>query len=146
MPKEKRIHAVHRRNATKAVPPNLPNNVEVRRSTIPKAGNGLFAKERLRKGAVLGEYIGEVLTAKQAEGRDPSYFIYKDEGGAKKGAAAMVVDGRTYANPMRWLNHSAQPNAYAELQHDGRILFKTKKAVQPGQELFIDYGPDYQFS
>lgn len=143
MPKEKRVRAVHRRTPSKAVPPNLPPEVQVRPSTVPNAGNGLFAKAKLKKGAVLGEYVGEVLSAKTAEGRDSSYFIYKDEKGPK--GDGYVVDGRSMSNPMRWLNHSKRPNAYAELQSDGRILFKTKKSVKPGEELFIDYGPDYEF-
>jgi uncharacterized protein len=135
---ERRIHKLHRRVPVKARPPNLPAGLEVKKSSIRKAGKGLFAKQKLKRRHILGEYVGEVLTYAQSKDRDPSYFIHTSE----DKTSGFVVDGVAMTNPMRWLNHSKKPNTQAELQTDGRILFVTTKPVKAGEELFIDYGYD----
>ena len=140
MPRERRVTKTHVRTPQRARPPNVPDFLEVKTSTIPNAGNGLFAKRSLPKGTVLGEYIGERLSFEEAKGRDSSYMMYADERGPNGG---QVIDGRTMENPMRWPNHDpANANARAEL-YGKRILFVTTKPVVKGREIKIDYGEDY---
>ena len=43
-----------------------PQGVEVRRSKIPNAGDGLFAARTFAKGELIGEYRGRVLSLLQA--------------------------------------------------------------------------------
>lgn len=124
--------------------PNVPAFLEVRTSTIPNAGMGLFARRSIPKGRVLGEYTGEKLTFAQAQGRDTSYMIYTDERGPAAGQEGTVIDGKTMENPMRWPNHNpSRENAFAEVDDKGHIFFRTKKAIAKGQEIFINYGEDY---
>lgn len=136
MPKPKAPRAVLPVKAKAETPPRLPSSLTVKDSTIAGAGKGLFAKRRLKKGTRLGEYIGERLTYAQAHGRDESYFIHTSE----DGKSGFVIDGKRMDNPMRWPNHSWNNNAQAEIQEDGRIIFRTKKPVGAGKEIFINYG------
>ena len=49
-----------------------------------------------------------------------------------------VIDGSRGGNSARWLNHACAPNC--ETVEDGdRIYIHTLRAIEPGEELFIDY-------
>lgn len=116
---------------------------DVKPSTIPNAGMGLFAKRRIRKGFRLGEYKGEKISYEEAHRRDPSYFIYLDAEPVPH--SGFVLDGRTMANPMRWPNHAVDPkyelpNAEFRLERNGRIYAYTLRPITPGEEVFVDYG------
>lgn len=51
----------------------LDKHLLVAESTIPKAGNGVFAKDAIRKGEFVYEYCGEILTMEEAEVRAETY-------------------------------------------------------------------------
>jgi len=98
----------------------LLEKVEVRRSAIH--GDGLFARKRLRKGQFIGRFEGEPTTT---DGTHVLWLI--DDEGFETG-----IHGR---NELRFLNHARPPNA--EFQDDELFALRN---VQPGAELFIDYG------
>ena len=111
--------------------------IQVRRSGIH--GKGVFAVQPLKKGAMVIEYTGEVISWKQALRRHPHdpkdpqhtfYFHIDDDN---------VIDGKHGGNASRWINHACTPNCEAD-EVDGRIFIKTLRAIKPGQELFYDYG------
>jgi SET domain-containing protein len=43
-------------------------------------------------------------------------------------------------NAARWINHACEPNCEAEETAEGRIFIKALRDLQPGEELFYDYG------
>jgi SET domain-containing protein len=138
MPKRKDVLSPRFRIRIKAKPHNLPDFLEVKESTIKGAGMGMFTKRSLKKGAALGNYIGERLTYKQSLGRNFRYFMHTsaDENGD-------VIDGITMENPMRWANHSAErPNSQPELNSNGTITLRTIVPVAAGEEILYDYGYD----
>ena len=111
--------------------------IQVRRSGIH--GKGVFALLPLKKGETVIEYIGEVISWKEALRRhphDPSdpqhtfYFHVDDKN---------VIDGARGGNASRWINHACTPNCEAD-EVDGRIFIKALRSLAPGQELFYDYG------
>ena len=98
--------------------------IEVRRS--PVHGRGVFARRRLRKGQLIGRFEGEPTA------EDGTYVLWLiDEDGEETG-----IRGR---NALRFLNHGEPANA----EFRDADLFAVRN-VQPGAELWIDYGPDWR--
>ena len=56
---------------------SCPEFLEIKNAQIPEMGLGVFAKKKLKKGVVLGKYIGEVLTAFQFHQRYPGDHIHE---------------------------------------------------------------------
>ncbi|HEU4458698.1 MAG TPA: SET domain-containing protein-lysine N-methyltransferase [Methylibium sp.] len=109
----------------------------MRRSGIH--GKGVFAIRPLAKGETLFEYVGEVIDWPEALRRHPhdpndpnhTFYFTVDED--------HVIDANVGGNASRWINHSCKPNCEADDQ-DGRIFIKTLRDIEPGTELFYDYG------
>ena len=123
--------------AAEVATPNGGRRIQVRKSGVH--GKGVFAVQALRKGELILEYVGEVITWTEALRRhphDPSqpdhtfYFHIDDE---------RVIDGNVGGNASRWINHSCAPNVEAE-DDTGRVYLKALRGIKPGEELFFDYG------
>ena len=71
----------------------------VRRS---KSGLGLFAGEDIKKKEFIIEYVGEVLTCKEADIRGGKYLFETSKN--------RFIDGSTRKNTARYINHSCAPN------------------------------------
>lgn len=122
--------------------PPLPPKVTGRRIQVRKSGvhgKGVFSVEALKKGEVIIEYKGEVISWKQALRRHPhdpkdpnhTFYFHIDD--------KRVIDAKYGGNAARWINHACTPNCEAD-EIDGRIFIKTLRAIRPGTELFYDYG------
>jgi SET domain-containing protein len=110
--------------------------IEVRKSTVH--GRGVFATERIRKGARIIEYTGRHLPWKEAEDlppRDPKdpyhTFLFSLDNGD-------VIDATVGGNESRWINHSCDPNCETYEEED-RIFVHALRGLRPGEELFYDY-------
>ena len=119
----------------KLIPATPPARVAT--STIPHAGSGLFATERLVKGAVVVEYTGEVLRAREAtRRRDRTYMKmvsldkHIDAVDPAKSSVARYANDHPDAARINCRFHTVQ----------GRVLLRTLRAVNPGEELFVSYG------
>ncbi|WNC95137.1 SET domain-containing protein-lysine N-methyltransferase [Paraburkholderia sp. FT54] len=109
--------------------------VIVRRSSVH--GKGVFAMRALAAGDRVLEYKGEITAWRDAvrrhrrEGVAGHTFLF----GLSDGR---VIDGSRGGNSARWLNHACAPNC--ETIEDGdRIYIHTLRAIEPGEELFIEY-------
>ena len=145
--------------------------VEIRRSTIPDAGFGVFAIKAIDKGVYVGEYGGELLTREQAvedvdaKIREASHLISLDSG-----VSSHVLDGSIRSNwPFETYINLQLVGSFFNYNEDGnncrfikstnetylnrtyvparggiicstRILIKTSRDIQAGEELFVDYG------
>ena len=105
--------------------------LEVKRSA---AGLGLFAGEKRKKGSKIIEYIGEKITAEEADKRGGKYLFEIN--------SKWTIDGTNRKNVARYVNHSCVPNCEAEVR-SGRIFILAKKNIEPGDELLYDYGEEY---
>jgi uncharacterized protein len=111
--------------------------IQTRRSGVH--GKGVFAVLDLAEGEMLFEYVGEVITWKEALRRHPhdpqnpnhTFFFHMDD--------KHVIDGKYGGNSSRWINHSCKPNCEAD-EEGGRIFIKTLRNIAAGEELFYDYG------
>jgi hypothetical protein len=112
--------------------------IQVRRSGVH--GRGVFALRRIPRGETIIEYTGEVITWKEALRRHPhdpadpnhTFYFHIDDG--------RVIDAKHGGNAARWINHSCAPNCEADETDDGRVFIKSLRALEPGEELFYDYG------
>jgi hypothetical protein len=111
--------------------------IQVRRSGVH--GKGVFAAMPLLKGERIIEYKGEVISWKQALRRHPhnpaepdhTFYFHIDE--------KHVIDANVGGNAARWINHACDPNCETE-EVDGRVYIEALRNIEPGEELFYDYG------
>jgi len=100
-----------------------PSRLRVGRSPIH--GRGVFARRRLRRGDWLGRFEG------RSTSRNGEHVLWWRD-------ADDVLRGLEVTNALRFLNHSADPNAEIE----GLDLIATRN-IQPGAEVTIHYGDDW---
>lgn len=50
-----------------------------------------------------------------------------------------MIDAKVGGNSSRWINHACEPNCQAD-EADGRVFIHALRDLQPGDELFYDYG------
>ncbi len=117
-------------------PAQTKERIEFRDSGIH--GMGGFARGRIRKGTALIEYVGEKITKAEAAKRiaadNPFIFSLDDE---------CDVDGNVEWNPARFLNHSCEPNAEAEIFGD-QIWIMALRDIGPGEEITFNYSYDLE--
>jgi SET domain-containing protein len=111
--------------------------IQVRRSGVH--GKGVFALARIPAGERVIEYTGELITWKEALRRHPhdpsdpnhTFFFHIDD--------KHVIDAKVGGNAARWINHACETNCEAD-ENAGRVFIKAQRELQPGEELFYDYG------
>jgi SET domain-containing protein len=117
--------------------PDGSRRIQVRRSGVH--GKGVFAVQDIAEGETIIEYVGEVITWKEAQRRHPhdpqdpnhTFYFHIDE--------SRVIDAKHGGNSSRWINHSCDPNCEAD-EEEGRILIKALRNIRAGEELSYDYG------
>jgi SET domain-containing protein len=111
--------------------------IQTRRSGVH--GKGVFALQDIAEGENIIEYVGEVISWKQALQRHPhdpgdpnhTFYFHIDEN--------TVIDALYGGNTSRWINHACEPNCEAD-EVDGRVHIKALRNIAAGEELSYDYG------
>ncbi len=107
--------------------------VEVAASPID--GQGVFAAEAIPGRVKIGEIRGESVTVEEARIRATrAERIMIVELSPKK-----AIDFSRSPDPMRYTNHSCQPNARLVIAN-GRVEFFSLKKIAAGAEITVDYG------
>ncbi len=114
----------HKKKTTAMGRPGAEQRVRV--GVSPIHGRGVFARKRIREGAYVATFIGE-----ETETNGMHVLWTLDEEGREVG-----IEGR---NGLRFLNHSRDPN----VEFIGADLHAIAN-IQPGVELTIDYGDDWE--
>ena len=111
--------------------------IQVRRSGVH--GKGVFALQPIKRGELVIEYIGRIISWKKAQDLPPlnpdepnHTFFFQIDGGK-------VIDAAVGGNAARWINHSCAPNCEAE-EDEGRVFIKALRDIKPGEELNYNYG------
>ena len=124
------------------MPSNVPHfssgrRIQVRRSGVH--GRGVFALQDIAEGEVIVEYEGAVISYEESQRRHPHdpanphhTFFFQIDG-------ERVIDGGDGGNAARWINHSCDPNCFAE-EVDERIFISALRNIYAGEELGYDYG------
>lgn len=118
---------------------------EIKKSEIPGAGNGLFARadgKGYKKNDIIDLYGGRLMLAKDIQDRE-YVFEWPDTP-----FAAFALDGKTEGNALRFMNHASPEKANvssAEFFYKEKpyIIFIADKRILPGAEMCYDYGPEY---
>ena len=119
--------------APSARPAYQKYDVANRKSRID--GFGAFATEPIPPHRKIGEIRGESISIAEARRRAAGLArIMIVEVSARK-----AIDASKSADPMRFTNHSCQPNARLQIR-DGRIEFYSLRAIPPGDEITVNYG------
>jgi uncharacterized protein len=115
--------------------PKEPNEFyAVRKSGV----HGGFAKQDLKKGTRVTEYLGDRISHKEADAR------YEDHDENDNHTFLFIVNRRTVidagvnGNNARFINHQCDPNCTSVIE-DGRVWIETIRAVKKGEELGYNY-------
>ena len=107
--------------------------VDVARSRID--GHGVYAAEAIPRRLKIGEIRGQSVSVAEARIRATrSERIMIVEVSSRK-----AIDFSRSADPMRYTNHSCQPNARLCIRQ-GRVEFYARRAIEAGEEITVDYG------
>lgn len=108
-------------------------NVAVKRGAH---GLGLFATAPIKKGELIAEYWGEVITEDEANRRGGKYLFELEN--------ERAIDGKTRKNVARYINHSCTPNCEPEEDVEKRRVFiHARRNIREGEELGYNYGKFY---
>jgi hypothetical protein len=101
-------------------------------------GLGLFATEPIAEKSTIVIYRGRLIPTALAQARE-----------RRNGAKYMfeinrqwTIDGSSRKNLARYINHSCRANAESVLRK-GKIVFVALRDIAPGDEITLDYGPEY---
>ncbi|XP_064631854.1 histone-lysine N-methyltransferase SUV39H2-like [Lineus longissimus] len=113
-------------------------------------GWGVKALQKIKKGTFVMEYVGEVITSEEAEGRGHIYdaegMTYLFDLDFNDGDNPFTVDARNYGNVSHFVNHSCEPNmaVYGVWINTldpslPRIALFSTRDILKGEELTFDY-------
>lgn len=119
-------------------------NLEIKTSTLPNAGKGLFTKIAITKGQVIIEYKGRRRKWKDVEDDvDNGYIYHIDDENVIDAKTTLTSFGR-YANDAAGLQRVKGVTNNAEyVEFDNRVYIKAVKNITAGGEIFVPYGKLY---
>lgn len=124
----------------------LEKNLIIKKSGIPGAGKGLFTKVPIKKGTLIVEYKGEILTWKEVEAMAEDrvgyvFFVYNthviDAWNYKHAKARYANDARGLVRVPGVTNNS-EYHVYRR-----RCYIKALKDIPAGAEILVGYGSEY---
>lgn len=109
---------------------------------------GVYAREDIKKGTKIIEYIGDKLTKEESEKRADEQLAKAEKDPNHEGLVYIFelndefdIDGNVPENDAKYINHSCNPNC--EIENDGKhIWIVAKRDIAKGEELFYNYGYD----
>lgn len=109
-------------------------------------GFGVFARKNIKKDSLIGEYTGIVRS--HTVNPDSKYaFAYPTMVIEGKENDDLVIDAADSGNVTRFVNHSTThknvENSFFYDDSGRHVIFYAGRDIKAGEQLFIDYGPDY---
>ncbi|XP_060559329.1 uncharacterized protein LOC132719568 [Ruditapes philippinarum] len=124
----------------------VPDGFEIKESSIPGIGHGVFANVYVEQDTVIGPYKG--VFDPDTESAEESGYSWKID--TRKGedrANIEWVDAKYIAlsNWLRFINtpNSAEMENVVAVQYKGQMYYQVFRSIQPGTELFVWYGEAY---
>lgn len=123
----------------------LEKQLEVKDSSLPGAGKGLFAAAFIPRNTLIVEYKGKITTWKEVDDNDGNngyiYYVTRNH----------VIDAATYpkalaryANDARGIQRVKGISNNSEYVEEGlKVFIKSKKDIQAGEEILVEYGKEY---
>ena len=126
------------------------NCLEVRKSTIPNGGLGLFAKKKFAKGEKIIEYIGEY---KNYDTQNDSSEVHKGHtycfeyklGHCIDAADELVSSIARFANDSHssGKKNNARFSVWFKNKDKTHVFLKAKHTIKVGDEILVSYGKSY---
>jgi uncharacterized protein len=122
----------------------LEEFLEVKDSTIPNSGKGLFTKTFIPKGSLIVEYKGRHTTWKEVENDYKNGYIYFISNNK-------VIDAKSYKKALgRYANDASGMSRMKGIKNnsvydvrDNKVFIKAVKDIPAGSEILVAYGKDY---
>jgi SET domain-containing protein len=123
----------------------LEKKVTVKKSVLPNAGKGLFAKEFIPKGTRILEYKGKITTWKDVEHNDGGNgYIYYVKRHHVINASRHKDSLARYANDARGLQRVKGITNNADYVEEGlKVFIRSVKNIPAGSEILVPYGKEY---
>ena len=103
-----------------------------------QVGWGVFARQAIKKGELIGEYTGVV--TKMGLGNAYTMF-YAPE------FPELIIDATHFGNEMRFINHDSDPNCWFYFSHceEGlpHRIFVATRDIEVGEQILTNYGEQY---
>jgi SET domain-containing protein len=126
-------------------------DLEVRTSRIPHAGNGVFTKVAIPKGAYLGAYTGEFITEEEYQRR---YYANRwqymmgllDCAKPHTGGITTIdgINGNVFTR-MNFAPAEFQNVKFEKICEAPFVKISALRDIAAGEELWVDYGPNYRY-
>jgi len=123
----------------------LEKKVVIKKSILPGAGKGLFAKAFIPKGTHIVEYKGRITTWRDVDDNDGNngYIYYVKRHHVIDASRHTDAFGR-YANDARGLKKVKGVTNNAEYKEEGlKVFIVAKKNISAGSEILVEYGKEY---
>lgn len=119
---------------TKQLPAHQFKKVKVKRGLD---GLGLFAGEPIKKGEMIIEYVGNILTKEEADEKSSNMYLFEIN-------RNKTIDGYPRWNLARYVNHACREATNSESDvKKGRVFIIATKAIKEGDEILYDYGEEF---
>jgi SET domain-containing protein len=126
-------------------------DLAVRTSRIPHAGNGVFTAVAIPKGAYLGAYGGELITEEEflrraGQGRGQYMMGLLACATPHTGGLATVdgIDGNVFTR-MNYAPPDLQNVKFEKVCDAPFVKIVALRDIAAGEELWVDYGPRYRY-
>ncbi len=122
----------------------LEKELEIKTSSIPGAGKGLFTKCFIARGTRIVEYKGTITTWNTVKDDPTNAYIYYlkpnhviDAREHPKSLARYVNDAKGLVRSKNWDNN-------AHFRNDGlHVYIVATRDIKAGEEIFVEYGKKY---
>ena len=118
--------------------------LRVKKSSLPRAGKGLFTTTFIKKGKTIVEYKGNLVKWKDVKYEDATngYLMYI--------RADAVIDARPSKTFGRYANDAKGNSRVEGLKNNSQYVtvgdrgyIEAKRDIQPGEEILVGYGKGY---
>lgn len=116
--------------------------IEVRASSLPNSGRGLFAEQDIKKGQPIVMITGPVYNAEELKNIVQDEYILEDVCGTRY----IDVEGPArYANDAEGITRvpGLKNNSAFLSYEDGTLWLEATKKIKAGEEIFVAYGEQY---
>jgi len=126
----------------------------IKKSTIPGAGNGVFAAAKIKKGEIIGELGGRLLSAEEYP-KGNHYIASLPECARGKLGPYRFIDAKDYGAHVSRINFAPskingrethfQNAAIRQICEPPYFIFIALQDIEPGAEIWSSYGPHYDY-
>lgn len=114
---------------------SIEKDIEIKQSTLPNGGLGVFTKNDIDDFEQIGIYTGKVISAEEAENSDSDYIFVRTYGKQN-----IYIDGNPNAGFGNWTGRINHDKEKANVKFGATGIISAISDISAGDELFVDYG------